>query len=181
MATKHFLGWVERQAGRMRARLGLAPLAVLEPQRLAEKLGAAVLSPSDVPGLPPEDLHQLLHEDARAWSAGSVRLPNGRLLIVLNPTHAETRRRATLMEELAHDFLGHTPSQLLTIGGFFAGRTFKKSQETEAYWVGAAALVPLAALTRAQVEATPREDVAWHRGVSTSLVAFRENVTGIRL
>ena len=181
MATKDFLGWVERQAGRMRAQLNLSPLAALEPQRLAEKLGATVLSPSDVPGLTPDDLRQLLHEDSHAWSAGTLRLPGGRLLIVINPTHAATRRRATLMEELAHDFLGHTPSQLMTIGTAFAGRTFKQSQETEASWVGAAALVPLAALTRAQVEATPREDVAGQYGVSISLVSFREKTTGIRL
>ena len=45
------------------------------------------------------------------------------------------------MEEIAHSFLGHSPS-VLTLSGESRYRDFNKKQETEAYGVGAAVLLP---------------------------------------
>ena len=181
MGTKHFLIWVEKQAQVLRARLALSPLAVLNPFDLARQMNAKVISPSDISGLPAECLNQLLITDSDGWSAGSLKLPDVGVVIVLNPNHPETRKRATLMEELSHIYLNHTPTQLILTDGGPAFRSFKKSQETEAYWVGAAALVPRAALERAKRNRANRHVVAQFYGVSRDLVRFRENVTGLRL
>src|SRR5947209_10599131 len=89
-------------------------------------------------------------------------------------THAPTRIRATVMEELAHIYLEHPPSQLISVNGLCM-RSFKKTHETQAYWVGAAALVPLAILQHAQRAGRCRDDVAIDCGVSAKLVGFREN------
>lgn len=179
--TKHFLAWVERQAQQLRRRLALPPMAVLDPYGLAPRMGVRVLSPSDIPGMDRSDLHHLLVEDSDGWSAGGIRLANGRVAVVLNPTHPETRKRATLMEELAHVHLRHKPSQLILLDGGIAVRSFKKSQETEAYWVGAAALLPRALLEHASRNGITKAALAESRGVSEQLVTFRERVTGIKL
>jgi len=181
VASKHFLAWVERQAQSLRRRLALAPLARLDPFQLAKNMRAVVMSPSDIPGLDPACETQLLRADSDAWSAGSLKLPNGDVRIVLNPNHPDTRKRATLMEELSHIHLGHTPTQLILIDGGPAIRTFKKSYETEAYWVGSAALLPRPILEYARVKRTTKDAVAKQYGVSKALVTFREKVTGIKI
>ncbi len=181
MATKHFLTWVENQARILRSRLALRPLAPLDPFELAKNMCVDIIRPSEIPGLRPECLDQLLVKEFEAWSAGSLKLPSNDVVVVLNPTHAKTRERATLMEELSHIHLGHSPTQLIIVEGGPVFRTFKKSQETEAYWVGAAALVPKAALERAKSNDAQRQVVARFYGVSPDLVRFRENVTGLRL
>lgn len=180
MATKHFLGWVERRAGRMRGMLSLTPHSALNPYDLAPLLKARIISLKDLVGLDSKDSHQLLAIDPESWSAGSVHLPRGRVGIMINPTHAPTRIRATLMEELAHIFLEHAPSQLIMVNGL-SMRSFNKTNETQAQWVGWAALVPLVVLEHAQSNGHSQIDVARTCGVSTQLVGFRENVTGIRL
>ena len=181
MAARDFVAWVERRGQQLRRRLALSPLAVLDPCELAQRMGVCVLSPNDILGLDPSDLHHLLVENRDGWSAGSIRLPNGRVLILLNPTHPETRKRATLMEELAHVHLDHKPSELILLDGGIAVRSFKKSQETEAYWVGAAALLPRAVLQDAATSGIGRAALARQRGVSQDLVSFREKMAGIRL
>lgn len=139
------------------------------------------MSPSEIPGLDASCLDQLLISDSDAWSAGSLRLPTGDVRIVLNPNHPDTRKSATLMEELSHIHLGHTPTQLILIDGGPAIRTFKKSYETEAYWVGSAALLPRPVLDFARVKRTTRDALAEQYGVSRALVTFRERVTGIKI
>ena len=165
---------------RMRAMLSLTPHAPLNPYALATVMEAVVLTPTEIDGLSPEDHRQLVVADAESWSAGSIHLPQGGVAILLNPTHSQTRKYATLMEELAHIHLDHSPSQLIIVNGM-AVRSFKKTQETQAYWVGSAALVPLAVLQDAQLNQVSRMEVAHSCKVSQALVGFRENVTGIRL
>lgn len=181
MATKHFLTWVENQARILRSRLSLAPLAPLDPFELAKDMRVEIFRPCEIPGLDSACLQQLLVAGSDAWSAGSLKLPSNDIAVVLNPNHPQTRERATLMEELSHIHLGHTPTQLIIIERGPVFRTFKKSQETEAYWVGAAALVPKAALERAKRNNAERQVVAKFYGVSRDLVRFRKNVTGLRL
>jgi hypothetical protein len=181
VAAKHFITWVERQAQALRRRLALAPLAALDPFRLASNMRAHVIAPAEIPGLDSNCLDQLLVADPDAWSAGSVRLPNDQIVIVLNPKHAATRKRATLMEELSHIHLRHNPTHLIVVNGGPAFRSFKKTQETQAYWVGAAALVPRQVLEFARTNRINKHELGTRYGVSDALVGFRENVTSIRL
>jgi IrrE N-terminal-like domain len=180
LAKAHFIMWVERQGQTLRGRLKLASRDPLDPFKLAGLMQAQIYSPYDVLNLPSADLDQLLTVDSQSWSAGSVRLPDGEVAIILNPVHADTRKRASLMEELSHIYLHHKPSQII-INDHLAIRTFNKTQETQAYWVGAAALVPKAALEHARSRLIAKETLANDLGVSLSLVGFRENVTGVKL
>jgi hypothetical protein len=180
LAKNHFIMWVERKGQTLRGRLRLAPRDPLDPFKLAGLMRAQIYSPHDVLNFPPADLDQLLAVDPESWSAGSVRLPDGGIAIILNPVHADTRKRASLMEELSHIYLGHKPSQII-INDHLAIRTFNKTQETQAYWVGAAALVPKCVLEHALARGIGQETVAHDLGVSPRLVGFRENVTGVKI
>lgn len=181
MTTEHFLDWVERKAFRLRDFLKLSPTDILDPYRLARRMGAKILSPYDVVGLSDSDINELLCENSSCWSAGTVRLPNRQIVIVLNPTHPDTRKRATLMEELSHMHLNHKPTDLIILEGEFAMRCYKKTQETEAYWVGAAALLPKAVLQYARINRINKGLLAEEYGVSKDLVGFRTRVTGIAI
>jgi hypothetical protein len=159
LAAKHFIMWVERQGQILRRCLNLAPRDPLDPFKLAECMKAQIYSPYDVRDFPLDALDQLISADQKSWSAGSIRLPDGEIAIILNPVHADTRKRASLMEELSHMHLGHKPSQII-LNDHMALRTFNKTQETQAYWVGAAALVPKIILEHARSCRIGKETVA---------------------
>lgn len=86
------------------------------------------------------------------------------------------------MEELSHLHLKHKGSKLAKMdsgnGGF---RSYNKSEESQAYFVGAAALLPVDVLKKARVEQTSRYEVARKCIVSEDLVLFREKITGVKL
>jgi hypothetical protein len=84
------------------------------------------------------------------------------------------------MEELVHIDLQHPPSQIMRSGGL-AMRSYNKTNETQAYWIGTAALVTRQRLQLAEQDGATREVLAKECGVSRDLVKFREQVTGIRL
>jgi len=149
---------------------------------LASHLGIQLFSPQDIPGLSTEVINQLLIRDSKSWSAGCMVLPNNQIGIIYNPMHADTRTRATLMEELAHIYLNHKATSLVMLGdGVSLRSTYNKKQEDEAYWVGAASLLPLAVLKFGQNNRISRDTLALMYGVSIPLVRFRENITRIKL
>lgn len=155
---------------------------VLDPRKLANHLGIKLFSPYDIPGLTYNVINQLLVHDTESWSAGCIMLPNMQFAIIYNPIHADTRIRASLMEELAHIYLKHEATSLITFGDSISLRsTYHKKQEDEAYWVGAAALLPLSVLKYAHHDNISRNDLAVTYSVSISLVRFRENITHIKL
>lgn len=180
MATSHFLNWIEGQAFGLRSKCGLKAFDRLDPFKLAEKMDVVILDPSEIAGLTKETLDQLLLNDSKAWSAGTLHLPDGRDFVVINPTHDVRRRRASIMEELAHVALGHKPSQLVHHNGICI-RSWNQTQETQAYWVGAAALVPRHVIKGAKTLGLSRDTLAERHGVSVELVGFREKVVGVRL
>jgi hypothetical protein len=104
--------------------------------------------------------------------------------VFLNPNHSRERQAATLMEEVCHVILGHSPSQ---INGDFASldagstqrvrfRDFNEAQEEVAYAVGAAALVPYLPLRLAVEAGKPSDAVALRFRVSRELVEYRIKV-----
>jgi hypothetical protein len=82
------------------------------------------------------------------------------------------------MEEIAHVFLRHNPTTVRDIGGGLSSRDFLKSQEEEAYGVGAAALVPWTTFFHDLNAGMSVEETAAKYTVSTALVVYRINVTG---
>ena len=129
----------------------------------------------------------LLNDGKDAWSGGACSqvLPDGKKLIILNPTHGENRQNATLMEEICHVFLGHKPSRLAIESydnqgkkqGKIIARDYNAEIEEEAYSVGAAALVPYTALRRFVEQGKTSREIARHFKVSRDLVEYRMKVS----
>ncbi len=156
----------------------------LNPFDLAKYAKLLVASFEQIePFLTEETKRHLLNDASDKWSGGacSQTLPDGRKLIILNPTHGANRQNATLMEEISHVFLGHKPSRLAITNvnkdGKVIARDYHAEIEEEAYSVGAAALVPYSALRRFVFQGKTSREIARHFNVSRELVEYRMKVS----
>jgi hypothetical protein len=175
----------EIRAAGLREFAGLRrPEQPLDPFQLA-KYAKLLVVPYDVvePLLSDETKKHLIGGGKDMWSGGAASqpLPDGRKLIILNPTHGPTRHKATLMEEVCHVFLGHKPSRLQIKRrdkkGNIVARDYNHDIEEEAYSTGAAALVPYLAIKRYVDEGKSSAEIARHFGVSRALVEFRIKIS----
>jgi hypothetical protein len=168
----------ERIALEMRQFVGVPLEERLDPWVLAERLKLHVLTPDHVLGLSPEIRKVLV--SGEGWSGGALQLPNGARLVFLNPSHSTERQAATLMEEISHLVLGHTPSKIhgieISEGERERFRDYNANQEEAAYGVGSAALVPYFPLRRATEFGLETKAIAKHYGVSRALVEYRLKV-----
>ncbi len=161
----------------------------LDPFALAHFAKLLVVDFDQVAGLSPESRAHLLGDAVDEWSGGACSrpLPNGWRLVILNPAHGAQRNRATLMEEIAHVFLGHKPNRLSvisrnpTVRGATSretlAREYNHADEEAAYAVGAAALVPYAALRSLVFQRRQSQDIARRFRVSRPLAEYRIKVT----
>lgn len=155
----------------------------LDPFALAEYARLMVIGFDQIEGLSLEAREHLLGEGADAWSGGTCSrpLPNGWRLVILNPKHGDQRNNATLMEEVCHVFLGHRANRLAILAegknGKTVARDYNESDEEAAYAIGAAALVPFAALRRFVAEGKSLAAIARHFNVSRELVEYRIKVS----
>ena len=165
----------------------------LDPFALANFARLLVVDFESIEGLSAESRTHLLGAAADEWSGGACSrpLPNGWRLVILNPAHGPRRNRATLMEEVAHVFLGHKPNRLAAITGDdqsppldanqsrgrILARDYNQRDEEAAYAVGAAALVPFGTLRRQVMEGRNSREIARHFRVSRQLVEYRIKVT----
>jgi len=161
----------------------------LDPFALARFARLLVVDFDRIQGLSPESRAHLLGDAADEWSGGacSQPLPNGWRLVILNPAHGPSRNRATLMEEVAHVFLGHRPNRLAALARNgspgesqsrkIVAREYNHADEEAAYAIGAAALVPYAALRRMVIEGRSGNEIARRFGVSRQLAEYRIKVT----
>ncbi len=160
-----------------------APGQPLNPFKLARFANLLVLDFAQITDLSEKARTHLLGSGSDEWSGGAASrpLPDGRRLVILNPNHGPARTNATLMEEIAHVFLGHTPSRLKVATRDHRGRAlsrdYRKSDEEEAYASGAAALVPYASLRAFVLSGDTSGDMAKHFRVSRELVEYRLKVT----
>ena len=76
--------------------------------------------------------------------------------------------------------LRHEASTFKVVNGIVL-RDWKQKHETEAYWVGAAALVPRRVMKGAITRRMTIIDLAGECGVSRQLVEFRERILGLKL
>lgn len=176
--SKKAQAW-ETPAGTLRRLLRLRSDQILDPFALAPKVGLTLMELSDVPV---EDAvrHQLLNSASDRWSGGvyATPLPDGTFLCIINPNHDIRRRRITLMEEISHVFLKHTPTGVRALGGGIFARDYDHAQEQEAYGVGAAALLPWASFFGDLNGGANAEELARKYGVSVPLVNYRIQITG---
>lgn len=124
MATEHFLNWIEGKAQGLRNVCQLPTFARLDPFELALSLKVNLVNFAEL-GLDAEVINQLTLDDSSAWSAGLLIGRDGQKFVVLNPAHNIRRNRASLMEELAHVWLKHKPSRLISYDGIII-RTWKR-------------------------------------------------------
>lgn len=165
---------------------GVTPDQPLDPFALAEFARLLVVDFDSIEGLSAESRAHLLGDAAGEWSGGACSrpLPDGWKLVILNPAHGKQRNRATLMEEVAHVFLGHAPNRLAVVSSRQTGadkriltRDYNHDDEEAAYAVGAAALVPYAVLRRFVTAGRPASEIARYFRVSRQLVEYRIKVT----
>lgn len=156
----------------------------LDPFKLAAYAKLLVVTFDQIePLLSEVTKRHLLGEGKDKWSGGaaSQTLPDGRKLIILNPTHGKNRQNATLMEEVCHVFLGHKPSRLAIKNRDSRGNTIARDYhaeiEEEAYSTGAAALVPYTALKTFVMQGKTSREIARHFYVSKALVEFRIKIS----
>ncbi len=161
---------------------GVAADEALDPFALAEFAKLLVVDFDQIKGLSDESREHLLGAGTEEWSGGACSrpLPNGWRIVILNPAHGKQRNRATLMEEISHVFLGHKPNRLAVLAAGArapVARDYNKSDEEAAYAIGAAALVPYAALRQLVFAGRTAEQIARRFHVSRQLVEYRIKVT----
>jgi hypothetical protein len=160
----------------VRAEIGLSPADPLDPHRLAEHLGIPVAMLEGLRPRAPEAVDHLLGEGVRCFSAATV-FRGTRRMIVANPAHPPGRQANSLAHELAHVLLEHQPGPAIdTLGA----RVWPGEHEEEADWLGGALLAPregiLAVMIRCDRDVAA---AAAHFGVSTELMTWRYNQTGV--
>ncbi len=179
-----FLPWSERSkkwepiAAKLR---GLVPCkrgVPFDPWMLAPRVGLCVID-CDFPGLSPEEKAHMLGGASSDWSGGvfAKPLPDGRRICMINPCHSHRRNKITLMEEISHCHLRHTPT-LLTKKGDTRFRDFNKHMEEEAYGVGAAVLLPWSLLFPLLNAGYTIDELAEEFDVTTNLVVYRIKICG---
>ncbi len=173
----------ELQALGLRDFARVPPDAALNPFDLARFANLLVVDFSKLRDLSQRTRDHLLGAAAEEWSGGATSraLPDGRKVVILNPTHGRARTNATLMEEICHVFLGHQANRLAIIANDEHGKTlardYRKADEEEAYATGAAALVPYGALRRLVLKGQEPTEIARHFRVSKDLIEYRLKVT----
>lgn len=183
---------LELRALALRDFAGLGAAEPLDPFALAKFAKLMVIDFDQINNLSAESREHLLGAAANEWSGGACSRPlsNGWRIVILNPAHGKQRNRATLMEEVAHVFLGHKANRLAIVdedrnptvaegakSKKIIARDYNKSDEEAAYAIGAAALVPYAVLRQLVLSGSTAEQIARRFQVSRQLVEYRIKVT----
>jgi hypothetical protein len=172
-----FLRHIEDLAAEIRVIAKVQYDAPLDPTGLAPAFKILLVGLDQIAGLSPDDRELILSLDPGVWSGGGVVLPNGGVAVVLHPSQPAERAVSTLMEEIVHAYLKHPPSKLVALPGGLYMREYDANVEKEAYWTGAAALLPSKVVARALWQRRARE-LATRYGVSDELVEFRIKILG---
>lgn len=174
-----FKSWAERTAATLRRELDLETLAPIDPFRVAAFLGVDVCTPREIPQLPADVIDPLLEGDPFGWSAVSLAI-NGGGLLIYNPRKSKGRRASDIMHELAHFLLDHKPTTIIMSEELdLALRSFDKKQEDEANWLAWAVLLPRDALVACLRRRMNIRAIAEEYGITEDLVTFRKRITGI--
>jgi Zn-dependent peptidase ImmA (M78 family) len=179
MFRRGFKTWAEQISARAREKLGIEAGGVLDLIRLAEMLGVSVLTPGELAELPTELRTRLETDHQECWSAITV-TDGDNHLVVINPSHAASRRNSDLAHEVAHIILGHEPSLMfMTPNSGIAIRTHNEEQEEEATWLAGCLLLPRDALLLIRRLNLSDDDACSRYGISSAMLRFRLNVTGV--
>jgi hypothetical protein len=178
--SKQAKAW-EPHAQRLRFMARCGPYDLLDPYKLAPELQLTVMDGDEAFRLLPSELQAYLRCDAKDhWSGGVLPypLPDGTYLCILNPGHPRRRHKITLMEEIAHRLMQHRPSKVVADSTDLRARDFDKACETEAFGIGAAALLPWPRMFELLNCGNSVSDMAEQFDVSTQLIEYRIKITG---
>lgn len=150
-----------------------------DPWKLAPAVGLRVAE-CNFAGLTDEEKEHLQGAGKSCWSGGvyAHELPDGTRLCILNPLHSLQRNRITLMEEICHCYFKHQPTTLIISEDGLAVRDYKKSQEEEAYGVGAAVLMPWSLLFPKLNGGMTAEQMCSEFDVTLPLLEYRIRICG---
>lgn len=177
--TREFLQAIEEEAIHLRQNADVGPLERLNPWAVTKELGLMIVTPDDVAAMSPEQRSRVRAITPRQWSGMGRSLPDGQLLVLLHPEQTPERAAVTIMEEVAHTHYGHQPTQIVTLPGGVAKRTFSPRTEQEAYWTAAATLLPMKAVAQAVWRGRTAAALAADYGVSVQLAEFRIKILGL--
>jgi Zn-dependent peptidase ImmA (M78 family) len=161
---------IERLAKSIREQLNVDQYAVLDPWRVADAVPAHVFYPEDILDAQRSAKLRLVNWDGLCFSCDD----DPTLIVLLNSGRSQSRQTATLMEELSHHILRHTPTRLVsdeTTG--VLRREFNRAQEDEAYDLGATILLPKELLQREVSAGHSAATIAKERYCSSQLVEYR--------
>jgi Zn-dependent peptidase ImmA (M78 family) len=174
--TRDFIQHIEKQAVQLRQRAGLQPMERFDPTKVAEDLKMTIATPDEIQAMPPALRDYIKSMSPKVWSGSGIPLPDGHLLVMLNPNQTNERAKVTTLEEASHEMLGHEPTKIDTLT---RKRTYNARNEQEAYWTAAAALLPSKAVALAVYRGQSAQELAATFGVSVELAEFRIKITGL--
>jgi Zn-dependent peptidase ImmA (M78 family) len=162
----------------LRHRLRIGPSDALPPETLAKYVGVTLWSLQELSRLSLEVRGRLEGDFKGEWSAVTI-VAGPSPVIVFNSAHSRRRRASTLMHELSHVLLDHTPGNMFFGASGLALRTYDPAQESEADWLAGCLLLPREALLEARKRGVTDEELCGRYGVSGDMLRFRINATGV--
>jgi len=149
-----------------------------DPWQLAPIVGLRVVK-CEFHGLTEAEKKYMQGPGGCHWSGGFVPmvLPDGSRLCMLNPNQSHRRQKITLMEEICHLFLKHSPT-VLSRNGESRYRDFDKNQESGAFGVGAAVLLPWRLFFPMLTKGATSDELSEAFDVTPELIRYRIKVCG---
>lgn len=165
----------ERTADQLRSAIGASNDRPLDLGAVAERVGARIIAADEL--VPLERLQEIERLQAFSFSACTFEVER-RLIVVYNPLRKADRRASDIAHELAHLILNHDLSEVQYLDGV-PFRTCRPDQEEEATTLGGAILLPRTLLLAAVRDGLTQEEIARRLCVTTEMVRYRWNITGI--
>jgi Zn-dependent peptidase ImmA (M78 family) len=171
----------ERLADKFRADLNIHACAPLCAFRLAEHLGVAVYSATEIDDSQSSfDVLSGSNGKECEWSALTMKTKAGNTIIIYNPFHSTARQQSDVMHELAHVICEHerndTNNQIILPVGL---RSYNPEQEEEAKCLGSTLQLSKPCLLWSKKRNMSNSDIASHFNASLSMVTYRMNITGL--
>lgn len=165
----------ERQAVRLREKLGLRSTDGLKAEVIAEHFGVKVISADRL--VDRTRLEELERVQAYAFSAATFDV-NGKSYIVTNPLRTPDRQASDVAHELSHLMLEHDLSEVRDVGGI-PFRTCRPDEEEQATAFGGTLLLPRPLLMDAVRQGLGPSQIAAKYGVTEEMARYRYNTTGV--
>ncbi len=177
--TQMFLQYIEKQATAIRQRAQVGLLDRLDPKSLKKVFGIKFVTLEEMSNaVPSETIDAFKSMTAKDWSGCGLEMPNGTLIVMLNPNMTMERTNVTIMEEISHKHLKHQPSKIITLPGGLTQRVYNQQVEQQAYWTAGATLLPALVIAQAVWKRETAAEVALKYGASVELVEMRIRILG---